>query len=173
VTVLDVDGVTIVGTNGKDVIDTDDTVPGQPHPSAEDDTILGRKGKDEIDGLGDNDWIAGGKHRDTLTGGDGRDCFVFAERPGRKNADKITDFAVGEDKIYLDGDVFKKLKNAGDGMLKNGYFQDGDPRNAKDTVLYKNGKLFYDKDGDGDKAMKVIAKIGKGLDPSADDIIVI
>ena len=57
-----------------------------------------------------------------LSGGAGDDSFVFDVKAGKKNADTILDFSVG-DTIRLDTDVFGKLH--GDGVLKAKFFAEG------------------------------------------------
>ena len=44
---------------------------------------------------GDNA-ISGGLGKDMLGGGDGEDSFVFDFKAGKKNADTILDFSVGD-----------------------------------------------------------------------------
>jgi Ca2+-binding RTX toxin-like protein len=61
---------------------------------------------DTLDGGTGNDVLIGGYGLDTLTGGAGADVFVFNAPLVTGNADTITDFTVGEDKIYLDKAVF-------------------------------------------------------------------
>src|SRR5207237_1260016 len=50
---------------------------------------------------------------DTLTGGAGADSFNFTVAPGAANADAITDFASGTDKIHLDALVMNALGTGG------------------------------------------------------------
>src|SRR5437660_1043080 len=52
VTVTNVAGVTINGTNGADTIDATHTVAGQPLPTNEEDIINGNNGNDNINALG-------------------------------------------------------------------------------------------------------------------------
>ena len=59
----------IVGTNGADVIDTDDGV------TTGDDTIRGLGGDDTIFGFGGNDVLNGDQGDDTLNGGNGSDIL--------------------------------------------------------------------------------------------------
>ena len=67
VEVTDVAGATINGTAAKDVIDAVTTVPDQPLPTDEEDTIYGAGGRDVILALGGNDTVYGGAGRDKLT----------------------------------------------------------------------------------------------------------
>lgn len=116
---------------------------------------------------GDN-VIAGGLGRDVLSGGGGNDSFVFDAKAGKKNADTILDFSAG-DTIRLDTGVFGKLK--GDGVLKAKFFATGKAADGNDYLVFNKGKLFYDKDGDGDKKGKLIAKLKDASDFDFDDIL--
>ncbi len=65
-----------------------------------DDTLEGEDGDDRLFGGHGNDRIVGGAGDDVLTGHEGSDTFVFT---GRFGADRVTDFAVGEDLLDLRG----------------------------------------------------------------------
>jgi Ca2+-binding RTX toxin-like protein len=146
----------------------DDTLNG----AGGNDVLIGGEGADKIAGDIGNDEIRGGLGRDLLTGGDGSDQFIFdtglGKRGGKTNADKIADFASGFDRIVLDSAALRKLDN---GALKAKHFADGTADDTNDYVVFRKGKLFYDKDGDGDAAMKLIAKLGDAK-LHADDILV-
>lgn len=67
-------------------------------------TLSGLAGNDRLSGLGGNDRLVGGAGIDLLTGGAGADRFVFG--PGDSsarvaNADTITDFGFGADRIDI------------------------------------------------------------------------
>ena len=51
------------------------------------------------------------------------------------------------------------------------HFAEGSPDDGNDYLVFRKGKLFYDKDGDGDAAMKLIAKLGDAK-LHADDILI-
>lgn len=70
------------------------------------DLLVGAPGNDTLDGGTGNDVLIGGYGLDSLSGGAGADVFVFNAPLVAGNADTITDFTVGEDKIYLDQSVF-------------------------------------------------------------------
>jgi Ca2+-binding RTX toxin-like protein len=93
VDVQNVNGVTINGSAGNDIIDVDTTVAGQPLPTNEADTINGNAGNDTIDALAGNDTINGGAGADNMTGGVGNDTYLYSatsnSAPGA--SDTITD----------------------------------------------------------------------------------
>ena len=66
------------------------------------DDFIGSSSNDTLMGTAGNDYINGGAGQDTLTGSGGSDIFVFQFRQSRVSAaDRITDFAIGTDKIDL------------------------------------------------------------------------
>ncbi len=70
------DGVTVIGTTGNDVVSPTQTVAGQPLPGAKGDSIVGGAGNDTLDGGAGNDRIEGGLGGDKLIGGAGADTLV-------------------------------------------------------------------------------------------------
>ena len=77
------------------------------------DQLFGNAGNDIIEGNAGNDVITGGAGADQLTGGAGNDTFNYditeANIISTANANSITDFVVGSDKIQFGndaGDVF-------------------------------------------------------------------
>ena len=77
------------------------------------DTIYGGQGEDAIKGDRGNDLLIGGEGKDILTGGAGDDLFVLESTSAASTvaqADVITDFGSGNDKIVLtDGIKFSDL----------------------------------------------------------------
>ncbi|WP_293156225.1 MULTISPECIES: DUF192 domain-containing protein [unclassified Microcoleus] len=68
------------------------------------DTIYGGQGEDVINGDRGNDLLIGGEGKDILTGGAGDDLFVIESTSAASTvtqADVITDFGSGNDKIVL------------------------------------------------------------------------
>ena len=61
--------------------------------------LWGGAGNDELDGGAGNDYLDGGAGRDTLTGGAGSDIFSFDYDDISTDADIITDFEVGIDRL--------------------------------------------------------------------------
>lgn len=96
------------------------------------------------------DRIIGNKSANRLTGGDGRDTFVFAMRLGE--IDRIEDFDASDDMIELSRSVFKELAV---GDLPRAAFKDlgvdGARVDASDRIIYDRGTgaLSYDPDGKG------------------------
>ena len=78
--------------------------------SAAADLLVGGGGADIFRGLGGDDVLAGGGGKDVLVGGAGRDIFVFDTKPNTKtNLDRVVDFSVKDDSLYLDNLYFTKL----------------------------------------------------------------
>jgi len=64
--------------------------------------ITGNTANNLLNGGGGNDTLNGGAGLDTLTGGTGNDIFLFQfSQSTVANPDRITDFAIGSDKIDL------------------------------------------------------------------------
>ena len=67
----------------------------------------------EIIGNGLANSIQGGKGDDTLTGGAGKDVFIYSSSTGN---DVITDYTAGEDKIKINGSI-KKTSYSGNDVI--------------------------------------------------------
>lgn len=133
--------------------------------------ITGNEAANRLSGEGGNDTLDGGAGKDTLTGGAGSDRFVFSTKLGAANADTITDFEAGHDKIVLDTRIFAKLGNATD-FLTVGIASDAAGR----FLVYNSttGQLSYDADGSGTKSKPVdIAFIGAGLALTVNDFLIV
>ena len=76
VTVTDIGGVIVTGTNAANTVNATTTIAGQPLPGGEQDTISGNGGNDNLSGLGGNDTLSGGSGTDTLSGGMGNDLLA-------------------------------------------------------------------------------------------------
>lgn len=102
--------------------------------------VTGNAGTNIIDGKAGND---------VLTGGAGVDAFVFSTTPGTGNIDRITDYSVAQDTIYLENAVFATLFN---GWLAPAAFKSnytGYAEDGTDRVIYERdtGNLYFDRDG--------------------------
>ena len=138
-------------------------------------------GNDQIDaGLG-NDTLIGGAGKDVLTGGKGKDIFVFETKANKTtNLDRIADFVVKDDGIWLENKVFAKLGKKGTekkpAKLAKDFFTVGDKaKDANDYLIYnkKKGVLLYDADGSGSKKAVEIATLKKNLKMTEKDFFVI
>ncbi len=76
VVINDIAGPTILGTEGRDLIDGLHTVAGQARATIDDDTIYGYGGNDVIYGLAGNDRIDGGDGNDIIFGDAGNDRII-------------------------------------------------------------------------------------------------
>ncbi|QRM27783.1 M10 family metallopeptidase C-terminal domain-containing protein [Microvirga sp. VF16] len=162
---------TLVGSQGADRLDGD----------AWANRIIGQNGSDRIDGRSGNDILWGGAGNDTLIGNAGHDTFVFGARPNKRtNKDKIVDFKVKDDSIWLDNAVFAKLGKKGSEAnptkLSKSFLAIGDKAKDKnDYIVYdkKKGVLLYDIDGSGKGKAVEIASLSKNLKLTAADFFVI
>jgi hypothetical protein len=153
------------------------------------DSLSGTAGRDIIKGLAGNDRLAGntgddrlygGAGKDVLTGGIGRDVFVFDSKPNKKtNLDKVMDFKVVDDSIWLENKILTKLGKKGTetkpAQLSKKFFALEKAKDKDDYVIYskKTGKLYYDADGSGSKAAVEIATLSKKLAMTYKDFFVI
>ncbi len=145
------------------------------------DTLKGNAGQDTLSGGGGNDMLKGGKGKDVLIGGKGndkltgkggKDNFVFdAKLNKHTNVDKITDFHVNKDTIWLAPGIFSAIGN----KLNKGEFHIGHKaHDGKDHIIYnkKTGALYYDEDGKGGVGKVQFAKLDKHLHLDHHDFIV-
>ena len=78
---------------------------------------------------------------------------------------------IGEDQILLDSLIFKALEQ---GALSPDAFAIGKKAKSADIhILFKNGEIRYDKDGEGGKAAILFAKVDPSLAIDADDFLMI
>ncbi|NBJ23054.1 hypothetical protein [Microvirga arsenatis] len=145
------------------------------------DVLKGGSFNDVFSGAGGDDTIYGGFGHDSLRGDAGRDVFVFDTKPSQSaNRDKIADFTVRDDSLWLDNAVFTKLgtrgTDASPAQLKSGHFVKGSAAKDKnDHVIYdaKKGVLLYDADGSGKGKAVEIATLAKHLAVTHKDFFVI
>lgn len=73
-----------------------------------DDRMRGGAGVDRFDGWDGDDLLIGGRGADVVTGGEGRDSFALSVFSGlrRGQADRITDFTRGDDKLRVNASNF-------------------------------------------------------------------
>ena len=133
------------------------------------DVLNGSGGNDALLGDFGNDRIYGSLGRDVLSGGNGKDVFVLDTRANKRtNLDKITDFSVKDDTIWLENKYFKVGKGTPSKPLKlsNSMFWSGTAaHDANDRIVYnkKNGIVYYDSDGTGRAKAVEIVVVQKNL----------
>jgi Ca2+-binding RTX toxin-like protein len=141
------------------------------------DTITGNAAANFLFGFDGNDTLDGGAGNDRLEGGAGNDRYVFSVGPGAANADTITGFVSGADKIVLNVEAFSNIGGSG--------FSAGDARfiagpglnngqDSTDRVIYNTttGQLWYDADGGSAGAAQLIATLQGAPALAAADILV-
>lgn len=141
------------------------------------DSIIGASGAQNLSGRTGNDTLAGATGVDTLWGGAGNDRFIFREF-GAADADQVSDFTSGQDKLELDAVTFAAIGGEGN-------FNAGDPRfaanasgtaqDASDRVIFETDtrQVWYDADGNGSAARQLIATLQSGATLTAADIVVV
>jgi hypothetical protein len=144
-------------------------------------TIKGTTRADRLTGGTGKDVLYGGLGKDTLTGNKGQDIFVFDTKPNTKsNLDKIVDFSVKDDGIWLDNKVFAKLGKKGTeanpAQMKKDFFTIGSKaKDTNDYIVYDKSKgvLYYDADGSEKGKAVEIATLSKKLGITYKDFFVI
>jgi Ca2+-binding RTX toxin-like protein len=159
---------TITGTRKSEKIDANHAPNGQPKPGADADFIDARKGNDTVKGLGGDDTINGGKGKDVLDGGKGRDAFVFDAKLDSSNVDTIHNFKPGADQVWLDKDIYLKLKSDVGTTIGEAAFhasKSGKAHDKSDRIIYETdtGNLSYDDNGTRAGHAILIAHLDKGL----------
>lgn len=139
-------------------------------------TITGNSGNNTLNGSTGNDTLLGGLGadrlyggvgNDTLTGGTGADAFIFHATPNAAtNVDRITDFSVVDDTIWLENSVFTALGAAG--ALASAAFvrnTTGLAQDASDRLIYESdtGELYYDSNGSVAGGSTLIAVLNPNL----------
>lgn len=140
--------------------------------------LWGTAYKDNLKGDRGSNKLVGGAGNDILTGSKGKDTFVFDTALHKsRNVDRITDFKVPDDSIWLGNAFFRGIesgtpanprKMAAD-MFKL-YGEDGEAKIIYNKV---NGGLYYDADGAGDGGMVKFAQVAKNLKLTAADFYLI
>jgi len=103
-------------------------------------SLVGNAAANQLNGLAGSD---------TLEGGGGADGFRFTTALGATNVDRILDFTVVDDTIFIDNAVFTGLAA---GALAAGAFRNGTAAvDADDRIIYNaaTGALLFDVDGVG------------------------
>jgi Ca2+-binding RTX toxin-like protein len=129
--------------------------------------ITGNAGLNILDGKGGND---------TLTGGNGKDFFVFSTKLGADNVDTISDFSVMDDTIRLENAVFTTLATTGP-LDASAFWSNatGLAHDASDRIIYETdtGKLWYDANGTASGGGIHFATLTVGLSLTSADFVVV
>jgi Ca2+-binding RTX toxin-like protein len=138
------------------------------------DHLIGAAGGQNLSGRGGPDEIEGRAGNDTLWGGAGADRLIFREG-GAANADQISDFASGSDKIVLDASAMTAIGAAGNFIAGDPRFwssSSGTAHDANDRLIYNTTtrQIFYDADGNGAGAPLLLATLQSGATLVATDI---
>lgn len=141
------------------------------------DSLSGAAGGQNLAGQGGADTLWGAAGTDTLWGGGGNDFFVFREM-GSGNADRLADFASGQDEVQLDDAAFTAIGAQGDFAAGDARFwasSAGTAHDANDRVIYdtSDGRLYYDADGSGSGSAQLVATVAGAAAVAATDIVVI
>lgn len=140
------------------------------------DQLIGNGAGQTLTGQGGSDTIWGAGGVDNLWGGTGADSFVFRET-GTANADSISDFASGSDKIVLDASNMTALGASGNFAAGDTRFvanSTGTAQDASDRIIYETDtrQVWYDPDGTGSAARQLIATLQAGATLVATDLVV-
>jgi trimeric autotransporter adhesin len=158
----------------------DDTIYGSSFATnADGDELYGGDGNDLIASFGGNTQLDGGAGNDVLGSGPGAERLVFSVAPGAANADLVTEFASGFDKIVLDSAAHPNIGASGNFASGDDRFMAGpgftSAREGSDRVVYDtlSGRLYYDADGLGGAQSQLIATLQGAPALAATDIGVI
>jgi Ca2+-binding RTX toxin-like protein len=137
--------------------------------SAFNDVITGSAAANFLFGFDGNDTLNGGAGNDRLEGGAGSDSYVFTAI-GAANADTITGFVSGADKIVLDG---LSLGTDGNFTAGDSRFAFNSAQDSNDRIIYNtaSGQLWYDADGNGAGTAQLIATLQGAPALAATDIV--
>jgi serralysin len=139
--------------------------------------LKGGYGSDTLTGASGDDKLYGGAGDDRLGGGAGRDIFHFnsalSDAPSAANIDRIMDFNIVSDLIYLEDAIFRGIRKGK--MHKSAFTIGTAAKDSKDRIVYdkQSGDLFYDQDGIGGLAQIKFAVLNKHLKLSAADFHII
>ena len=129
-------------------------------------SLTGNGANNAITGGAGADVLFGQLGNDILTGGQGQDQFWFNTKLNKKtNVDKIVDFNVADDTIYLDRGIFSALsKISKNGVIKSSSVKFGTKAtDSNDRIIINKdaGAVYYDADGSGKGAAICFAKVEK------------
>ncbi len=141
--------------------------------------LIGNEGANTLKGNDGNNVLNGGVGKDVLSGGGGADIFVFDKKANKTtNLDRITDYDVKNDSIYLESNFFKKIGKgtlSKPGKVKKDFFSLKGHKDKNDYLAYnkKTGVLTFDADGSGKTKAVEIATLSKNLKMTEKDFFII
>lgn len=137
-------------------------------------SLQGLDGNDRLVGGGGADKLYGGDGDDSLQGAGGADAYYFDTRlDASTNVDRIVDFSVADDTVFLDQTYFKGIAA---GTLNASAFRTGTSAgDSSDRIIHDaaTGRLFYDPDGSGGAAQTLFATVSTGLALTSADFIAV
>jgi Ca2+-binding RTX toxin-like protein len=145
-----------------------------------DDTLKGGSGRDTIYGGIGNDTIRGDKGADILLGEEGDDRFEFTNvNTGGDTVKWFSQDAGDDDTLAFSEKAFGSLgrDDDGTGTLESAAFQAGFGHVASSAGTrfmydWSNGQLWYDADGTGSSAAKLLLTLNNFADLVAADIVI-
>ncbi|MBK1664073.1 hemolysin-type calcium-binding region [Rhodospirillum rubrum] len=148
-------------------------------------TLTGTSRAETLTGSAQADTLSGGAGMDTLTGGAGADTFILASSSAN-DADTITDFVSGSDKIQLSDAVYSLTGSRGAALAAADYHEvatvtdltGGTLALATDAekiiVVADSGEIYFNDDGataGGLTLIGVLKNAGAAVDPAIGDFV--
>jgi Ca2+-binding RTX toxin-like protein len=128
--------------------------------------LTGNANGNEVRGNNGNNIVNGGDGRDFLTGLGGQDAFLFnTALNSATNIDRVMDFNVADDTIWLDQTIFSSSLTPGNSVASSQFVIGSAALDAGDRIIYNNatGAVLYDSDGTGPTAAVQFAQLSAGL----------
>jgi Ca2+-binding RTX toxin-like protein len=167
---------TITGSTGDDSIKTNVNTVNTVNAGAGNDQIRGGLLADTINGGADNDKITGYGGADILTGGAGADQFRYlfsSDSATGANADRITDFLAGTDRLnfaLLDADPLAAGRQALS-YIGVGSFSATGVAQVRHGTSGANMLVLVDLDGDGTADMEIVLAGASGQTLTSGDFM--
>lgn len=102
--------------------------------------------------------INGGRGIDRLTGGAGADTFVF-DAGGRANADYLSDFTSGTDRLAISGDAFGVAAGTSFDYVEDWNSLGSGPAFIRESIDGLAPTIWFDADGQGGKAAQILCTL--------------
>jgi len=102
--------------------------------------------------------INGGRGIDRLTGGAGADVFLF-DASGRANADYLSDFTSGTDRLAISGDAFGVAAGASFDYVEDWASLGSGPAFIRESIDGLAPTIWFDADGAGGQAAQILCTL--------------